>query len=734
MELKNSIKNYILYIIYKMKSYDIKICIDKDDKYKVNDADFINCIKKNAENIKSSNGTIHDAKSKQVNDELTKITNNLLTKEVTNTNRLFEAIYTIFGKIDNDNLEPYIDGQLKNTNGLNTNKYFVFKGGNTIKYWVNRTFLDKMKDKTEQILTDNLEEILSTKITIHENESINACSDFDFSLYIDFKNNKENYKDIVSNIGDKILSLRKEINPIIDDKSLTYFSDSNNTDLFTKLDEYIFEKHGFNTDTENIDFKFITQCKDFILTTINNNDTMYTRDVNDKLIISFNNLIKFNTTDFDLFRIKLGIAAEYKSEYYEDGGETFNSNFKSEIFDLTILRKNDSQLKKFTENISEYTNIIHLKFNNKIIPVRIYNIKYILIDLLEVLFIQSIVPWLNAKYEKRLIRFAYMTSLYNQQIYIADKAAADKAAAAKAAADKANDPSIINNELAFGIFNLLNILNIVNHLEFLDNNINLFKRIINKNLNLNIINKNIIDNDIVVINNIINADFDKSDDVSESYVRDFGGRDDPNKYDNLRNYNKDKYYPNKYFCLIILLFIRKIFVESDEKWYKKIIKNQDADLDFENIKISLKTLLKTYVIHLLITTCSLTNVKELFDEHIQDINLDKFPLNLKGGSEIILKQDEDIILNQDEGITKSKFTYELQKLTEIELINLKFDIINNKLNNNLKKLYEINDYFEDVNHPYLLNYNMEPEIIRKIKDENKIEEVFNILKDILELK
>jgi len=319
-----------------------------------------------------------------------------------------------------------------------------------------------------------------------------------------------------------------------------------------------------------------------------------------------------------------------------------------------------------------------------------------------------------------------MTSLYNQEIFI-------------------NDPSIINNELAFGIFNLLNILNIVNHLEYLDDNIGLFKQIINKNLN--IMKKNIIDNDIVVINNIINADFGDSDDESESYFSDFsdfGGIDDPNKYDNLSNYNKDKYYPNKYFCLIILLFIRKISVESDEKWYKKIIKmNQDADLDFENIKISLKTLLKTYVIHLLITTYSLTNVRELFDEYIKDINLVEFPLKLKGGSETILKQDEDIILNQDGDITnkQSKFTYELQKLTEIELINkklednlLKFDIINNKLNNNLKKLFEINDYFEDVNHPYLLNYNMEPEIIRKIKDENNIEEVFNILKDILELK
>jgi hypothetical protein len=213
-----------------MKTNDIKICIDnKDDKYQVNDTDFINCINKNAVNDKV-NSVIKDAKSKQVNDELTKITNNLLTTEINHTNSLFNAIYKIFVKIDNDNLEPYINGQSQNTNYFDTYMYFVFKGGNTIKYWVNKTYLEEMND-----LAIDLEEILSTKISIHENESINAYSDFDFSLYIDFEKNKKDYKEIVSDIGNKLLLLRKEIDPIIKDSSLTYFNNDTNYDLLKKL-------------------------------------------------------------------------------------------------------------------------------------------------------------------------------------------------------------------------------------------------------------------------------------------------------------------------------------------------------------------------------------------------------------------------------------------------------------------------------------------------------------------
>ena len=687
-----------------MKINDIKICIDnKDDKYQVNDTDFINCINKNAENNKV-NSVIKDAKSKQVNDELTKITNNLLTTEINHTNSLFNAIYKIFGNIDNDNLEPYINGQSKNTNYFDTYMYFVFKGGNTIKYWVNKTYLEEMND-----LAIDLEEILSTKISIHENESINAYSDFDFSLYIDFEKNKKDYKEIVSDIGNKLLLLRKEIDPIIKDSSLTYFNNDTNYDLLKKLYEYIILKNKI--EPKNIDFKFISECDDFILTRKNDDNMMYTRKVNEKLIVSFNNLIQFDTTDFDLFRIKLGIVAKYSDpDAYVDPDayafadtvdvdvdvQDYSHNFKSEIFDLTILRENDSALKIFIKNISNYTNIIHFIFNNIIIPVRIYNIKYILIDLLTMLFEQSIVPWLNLKYEKRLIRFAFMTSLYNQENFDID-----------------NSPET-NNELAFGIFNLLNILSIINLLNLLTSasnheeiyyNIIIFKFFIETNL-------------FVINNNNLSEDTDLKQIINGE-----------NDYDNLDNYKKYKYNPNKYFCFIILVFIRKIFIEIDVLWYKDII-NDQTELDFDNIKDLLKTLLKTYIFYFLISTFTLIHIKTLFDNYLVNrFDLSEIFHDINGGfkyTDSLKKSDQktDSLKKLDH---KSESTYTLKKLTLKQLTYY-------KLKNNLLKLHEINGYFEDVKHEYLLNSNMEPEIIRKIKDKKNIKKVFYILKDILQLK
>jgi hypothetical protein len=89
---------------------------------------------------------------------------------------------------------------------------------------------------------------------------------------------------------------------------------------------------------------------------------------------------------------------------------------------------------------------------------------------------------------------------------------------------------------------------------------------------------------------------------------------------------------------------------------------------------------------------------------------------------LLLNQEHPKIDKVSQG---SRFTFKILQPEQIEL--------DNKLKYNLSKLYEINDYFIDVKHPYLLNSDMQPEIIRKIKNEENITDVFNILKDILQL-
>ena len=292
-----------------------------------------------------------------------------------------------------------------------------------------------------------------------------------------------------------------------------------------------------------------------------------------------------------------------------------------------------------------------------------------------------------------------MTSLYNPEIYN-------------------NDMSLItNNELAYGIFNLLNILSIIHYLNLLTSASNndeifynnyLFKYVIYKNLR--IINNNNLFTDID-LKQIINGNYD------------YGNYD----YGNLDNYKKYISYPNKYFCLIILVLVRKIFIECNVQWYTNIINDTTESFDFSKIKLVFIKLLKTYMFYLLLSTFTLTDVKTLFNEYLLDrFDLSEYSPDINGGFR--LGEYQNKIIQEEDINQKSKKIYELKrlKLKQIEL--------DEKLKDNLLLINKMNDYFENEEHEYLLNYNMEPEIIRKIKDENNMENVFNILKDILQLK
>jgi len=692
---------------------DIKKCFDHSINRDVND-DFINCISKNSNNKKVI-GTVPNKPSKEVEDELTNITNNLLIENQDFTNRFFEAVYTNFGGIDNDNLTPY---ETKNEK-INNDMYFVFKGGNTIKLWVNKFYLKKMKK-----LTANLQDILSNKIpdTFHENGAINASSDFDFSLYINFKKLKPDYGKILKDIGNKMLLLRDDINNIIDDKQIANY---NSKKLLNEIYKYIQLINSERNNIRNIQLNFPKSGNDFILTKKQyiHKPIIFNRLVNNKHFVSFNNIIQKqednNLDDFDLFRIKLGIVAKYEYDYNDEDN---SRPLKSEVFDLSILRNTDPKLQKMCDHIDEYTKIIPVKFNNKIIPIRLYNIKYLIIDLLRMLF--ATIPWLDIKYGKRLIRLAILTSLYNQEQF-------------------SDNP----REFGIGLFIIFNILNIIYFFEKLDkdvdvtSNIKIFKYIIEHNLNT--INnsdslQNLVKNTLTPqLNKIINGE---------------PGYDDLKYYiDNYLYLNK----PNQFLCLILLVFIRKIIIESNEEWYLRIIKDPTLSPynDFFEIKFLLMKLLKTYIFHILNTTIILTDLKTVLqkyfgEEILNNIKQDLYDSIQRGGGSNPQNESIQNMLSvtnieptlqktfEDE-MSNSGSRYTLQKLESEQLEELEKEQIKIKIKENsiyyLSKLYKINDYFEDVNHPYLLNSDMQPEIIRKIKNEENITNVFNILKDILQL-
>jgi hypothetical protein len=702
-----------------MQNSNIRNCIRDIGDKEVNNEHFAQCIFTNAHNQKVISGNIPIIDTKQVNDELTNITNNLLISQFNKTNLFMYQVYSIFGELDNDELTPYEIGKTRHKK-MNIGMYFVFKGGNSIKLWVNKTYLQKMGD-----LTTNLQDILSNKIAFHENEAINASSDFDFSLYIDFKDNT-NYGELLEYIGTRFFILRHELNQIISDNIINNYRHS--SALKEKIRDYIILKNKrkiINIENiikiDNIELNLVTEGNDFILTMNNNNNNpiKYDREVKDKQFISFNNIIKNNIDDFDLFRIKLGMVAKYNTDNLN-----YRKIFKSEVFDLSILRKEDTKLNKMYKDINEYTKIISLQYNNYIVPIRLYNNKYILIDILRMFFINA--PWLDIKYNKRLIRLAIITSLYNQENFVDSQIN-----------DGDNDEDIIkikknkHAELFSGLFNLLNILNIIHILDILTNypsnyNNKLFKHIIQNNLN-------IIKNDEVFTDLFI-TDLNKIIDGKDGY-------------DDLNYYKTNFIYePNKFFCLIILVFIRKIIIESNKNWYINIIDPTfPVFKNFNDIKDKVIKFLKTYIYYLLNSTFCLTNIKTLFHRYINnrfnlpdfvggvsvgqqtsDVNIEK---NMIIGSTDILDQRKQ---NIDKRSTKSRYGF-VKIDQEQQSLDKKFIELDKKLKYNLSKLYEINDYFVDVNHEYILNSKMEPEIIREIKDERNITDVFNILKDILQL-
>jgi hypothetical protein len=199
----------------------------------------------------------------------------------------------------------------------------------------------------------------------------------------------------------------------------------------------------------------------------------------------------------------------------------------------------------------------------------------------------------------------------------------------------------------------------------------------------------------------------------------------------------------------MLVFVRKIIVESDKEWYTNLVTetkiNKETgevtkrilDLDFEkdnnlnNIKIKIMKLLKTYGYHLMNSTFLLTNIRTLFNKYLKKTTgiLRLSAPDTPGG-----KAENNFGKSKNNFFPDILFPEKEQQLDKKEKRELKLEKkIKNKLEYNLSKLYEINDNFVDIEHPYLLNSKMKPEIIRKLKNEDNIINIFNILKDILQL-
>jgi hypothetical protein len=461
--------------------------------------EFIDKIKEISDNIKITE-KYNDPYKKSVDDLFTNQINefyvkkrNLLNNYLINVINLFEDLDSTLLRNQPENFinitpsnYPYtiLNNKLNNIGGTSKG-YFVFKGGNVIKIWT----LQKYIKKSYNIIPNNLQDLLNHKIgNDYDSNILNAYSDYDFTYYlnnIDFTD--AIYKDLIEHVIRRMDILRNQLMLDINEPDIIRFIKK--YEVHCGIQNY-FEKTNnlrlIQPNTDNISFNqniiLNNNIKSSIITKNQNppnNFNLFVLNENQPrqyINISFNNTILTSTNvDFDLFRLKLNFTSD--NNYKID-------KFKSELFDLTILRPNDISRIDFCNHINEYTNII--TYGN--INLRIYSILYTLKDILSILFItnqpnNTIFLWADKKYDKRIVRLGYLFANY---------------------LDELKNTMIVNDNFGNRILNTnLTCINVINHINLNNNNDSVYEFILNFLIGYYI---NLIKQDFVINKNLYESD------------------------------------------------------------------------------------------------------------------------------------------------------------------------------------------------------------------------------------
>lgn len=400
-----------------------------------------------------------DPPKRQVNDGFTDIISKYMTETPNIINNMFFIVNSIFGDYDISNLKPklniagvplpnlvnnpnvklnipnIVEGlPITNTNNykISDNKfndehgtykgYFVFKGGNAIKYWTQKKYM------IIQHIVDGgtIESTISQSINDTLTDGFKfGFSDFDFSYYTNNEFTDNEYKKLIKHTLIRMYKLRDHlerqimfdgVKQLFDDGKLhagiqLYFNDKDNGhDVINKrpitFHQQIEKPHIIN------DY-FVTKHDD------HNNITLYKTPSNNFMHISANNsIITVYKNDFDLYRIKMD---------FDVTNNVKKDIFAGEVFDLTIMRPSDIHKNDFCNNIEENTKIITNIFGSSkenLVNVRVYTIYYVLLDLFGLLFIRNkyktIFSWIDKKYNKRVQRLGVLYANYLDELKTTD--------------------------------------------------------------------------------------------------------------------------------------------------------------------------------------------------------------------------------------------------------------------------------------------------------------------------
>jgi hypothetical protein len=641
---------------------------------------FINHVGNLSINEKRLMTRFSDPTIKKINDDFTNIVNKIyITSENNLLDQYMYEVMTIFGDYDSLDLRPlnainisnnsaviqeriindpnvvsdYIhDRNLFNpppqrTHGtapqqIYPNGYFVFKGGNIIKYHTMVKYLfiyHHLNNFTiQQFLSQNF-------LKTHDvNGILNTYSDFDFSYYVQqYENNDTTSNQLYTNIIHQYLSkhtayrtfiLRNRVELSFDDyvnnldihrlmlnSSLhsniqAYFEieDKNIGKIYTKVERL----HGKNYSDSNYhqQISLVNNVKSSIVHKVldandpNNDMThVYMLNENKRTKVTINYTIKTNRSDFDLYRIKImfGVNNNYN-----------RCDFTSELFDLTIIRPivpNDTgpykeTVNNFYKNINEYTKLIKTSYNGQEFYVRAYSLLYTLKDLVILLFDdKSLFPWSDKKYNKRIVRLGFMYAGY---------------------IDDLNNTH--NNNVSYKFLQLYLMLylmilqykfsNTVDLLETSNDNIrrDTFYNIIYRSIVEMIVLMRINNHDNLYFTNGVNNTLIRHiliNKIFKMYHRVIIGS--PQDYIcmyKLYNYKED-FYDNyrivDHIINIIMLFIYKIYIVIDIGWCNQQNKNANINININNFKMELCNFFKTLVINFLIGLDCQTNILSNFN-------------------------------------------------------------------------------------------------------------------------
>lgn len=356
-----------------------------------------------------------DKSDKNSNDykiEFKSVMTNFVTTQCTGTDDLLVK----FLHFVSHNYEINIEQFIKKHNLKSNDIVFIYKGGNVLRMIILK-YLNNFPGTIKDFFMAQYKDILGK-------------SDADFQIYVN--KNISNYDYIHSEIQKLsftiLMKLRDEF--IKSPSSYFQFSQINSIQQKIILQQYLDKLNSTaeitNPSSPYFNAKFIalellgvvvgipkqtdiTKKEDFLITPTSGGTLTYQVinpiyplgcDIYASLNQKIESHLGKNHVNFTLSRIKLNAVGTYKI-----GNDIKTLNIPGELVDVSIPYRDDTIAEKFdVEKSTKFYQLTDSKNNHT--NIRAYSRKYIMHDLIEILYKVAKYPWLDKKYKKRLNRLS----------------------------------------------------------------------------------------------------------------------------------------------------------------------------------------------------------------------------------------------------------------------------------------------------------------------------------------